>query len=1050
MPVPYAGGTPSNRDNAHKSQYKEWHLREPYVAERFASFGHLLKRHRRAAGLTQEQLAERAGYSATYVAKLERGARTPSADTVHLLAEALGLHAAEQAGLEEARHVLVTLAASTLDAAPRDPGRSRPLVGRARELELIDRHLTTGEPRMLVFAGEPGIGKTRLLQEARHRVHMAGFMVIEGRCYRSTADEPFAPLVGALERYVRSSQPARLRRELKGSEWLVGLLPELGGLDMRPGRDTGSPAIRLDPRQERRLMFQAAGQFLVNIAVQKGALLLLDDLQWAGADAIDLLASIVRQAWSGAPGPGNRLRVVCAYRDTELWHETEAPAMEGPLAGTLDELSREDLARDVRLGPLHPDEAASLFDRLVVRDPHDDDVEPARRRRTQVLRQAGGVPLFLVSFAAALEAGVGFETGDPVSQIPRDLVQSIRQRVAVLSEEDQEVLRIAAVAEWRVLRRVLYIVARLTEERVLVALDVLRAGGFVVDDGDAYRFSHELIREVVEGDIGAARVAALHGRIGAALEELYPLTPAGTSGEHPAGIAESAARADTPIDLLAYHFARSEVADKAVMYLDRAAETAQARHALATAESYYRELVDQLDRLARREEAAVAREKLARCLIATARYGEALHVLEVAAQMATSQSDLPAHMRITAQMGLVHARTRTVQVGIDLLTPVVALSEQQPPSPEGAALYAALADLFFTANRYSEGLVVAERSAELARAAGDRKMLANAEIHRSTALLALGRHEEGFDVLEWAVPQAESAGDLTSVFNATRSAMYVERGREYLERGLRIARRTGDPAQIAFMMAICRQNAWLTGDWQRAWEYADEAARLVKPLGESPVLSFSTVGTGVMRILFGETAQGLREIDEGLRIAERTQNLYSVLIASWFLSEYYLVTGRAAQAQDHLQRVFDRWGMEACVAAFPNVRMSFAWALLDTGDIGGAAALLDAASAAAQAINDRPGMVEHSWVAGKVAARQERWKESEDLFRAAVSLARDLPFPFGEGRALWAWAQMEVQRQEPARARELLEEALTIFRKLGDRLHEGPAEELLGSLPQEG
>ena len=65
-------------------------------------FGMLLKRYRRAADLTQEMLAERAGYSITYVSKLERGERQPLALTVVALAEALGLSPREQANLEDA------------------------------------------------------------------------------------------------------------------------------------------------------------------------------------------------------------------------------------------------------------------------------------------------------------------------------------------------------------------------------------------------------------------------------------------------------------------------------------------------------------------------------------------------------------------------------------------------------------------------------------------------------------------------------------------------------------------------------------------------------------------------------------------------------------------------------------------------------------------------------------------------------------------------------------------------------------------------------------
>src|SRR5215831_9194599 len=104
-------------------------------------FGELLKRYRLAAGLTQEELAERAGLSVQAIAALERGARrSPRRDTLALLAQALALAPAERSQLEAARrHTAPPASVRSL------PGRalsSPPLVGRAQELALLDRHLS--------------------------------------------------------------------------------------------------------------------------------------------------------------------------------------------------------------------------------------------------------------------------------------------------------------------------------------------------------------------------------------------------------------------------------------------------------------------------------------------------------------------------------------------------------------------------------------------------------------------------------------------------------------------------------------------------------------------------------------------------------------------------------------------------------------------------------------------------------------------------------------------------------------------------------------------
>ncbi len=140
-----------------------------------ATFADLLQRYRRAAGLTQEELAERAHLSARGISNLERGVRRlPRRDTVRLLIEALSLPAEERAFLEGASRSLgepaiVSLPADhdehTAVAVPTNlPLALTSFVGRERELAAIWRLL--GETRLLTLTGAGGCGKTRLALEA--------------------------------------------------------------------------------------------------------------------------------------------------------------------------------------------------------------------------------------------------------------------------------------------------------------------------------------------------------------------------------------------------------------------------------------------------------------------------------------------------------------------------------------------------------------------------------------------------------------------------------------------------------------------------------------------------------------------------------------------------------------------------------------------------------------------------------------------------------------------------------------------------------------------
>lgn len=1009
--------------------------------------GDLVRRYRVARGLTQEQLAARAGLGVRSISDLERGvSRRPQRSTVSALAQGLALADPELHALEAAASGQIS-PSTHLDTSGTHASRPA-LVGRHTELIRLADHLEPASPPLLLLSGPPGIGKTRLLKESRDRARASGWAILESGCHRRSGQEPYAPLVGALERHVRRHVTAERRRLLHGCAWLVRLLPELAETAVVP-----VPRWTLSPEQERRLMFDAIGRYLANAAGPSGTLLILDDLQWAGADAIDLITALTRATREprDEPGaPGRRpLRILGAYRETEV-------PTEHLLAETLDDLRREGLAERADLGPLAPDAAAALLDGLLAAGitplnapdiglATRPDTAPTAARvavspadRAEALARAEGIPLYLVSYARELRVGAGWTAG----QVPSDVAQSIQRRVAMLGGVTRTVLGAAAVLGRVHAHGVLLAIcgqAGIAEDETLAALASARTAGLLRDvSPDEVAFTHDLIREVVLDDMGAAARALWHRRAAIGLE--------GRPGGAPAAV-------------LAHHFARAGEYVKAAVYYEHAGDHSLAVRANAEAESYYRESLAlhaaANDQLA----AAPVREKLAVVLADRAAYDQALVEFERALATHEAAGDMEGLLRVTARIGRTYALRGTPRAGIDRLRPLLERLERlddegaSTPTRGLAALYLAVANLHKVGGAYAEQLTAAERAATIARAIADDRLTAEAEMRHGNALLMLGRNEEGVRVLERALPLIETAGDSAILAHALNNLGVFHEGRGDFERthklaagALAAAELSGDPTLVAFMVQRRGFNAFCLGHWDAAGRDLERAVALAREFGATWATAYPLIGLGTLRVAQGRTAEGMRCLEEAAALAEDSGDEQAQQLVQNVLAERDLVAGRPADARARIEP----WlAMPEGERDVTMVLPLLAWAYVDLGDDARAEAVLARAEARVRDESLPPSVMEVSRVRALLAIRQGRRDDAIGAIEQALTIARSLAYPHGHAKSLYTAGLVYLRDGKTEQARACLTAARTTLGMLGERLYGEPVEDLLASLPDE-
>jgi tetratricopeptide (TPR) repeat protein/DNA-binding XRE family transcriptional regulator len=962
------------------------------------SFGVLLKRYRMAAGLTHAELAERARLSVRAISDLERGInRKPRQDTVRMLVAALALAPGDQAMLEAAIH----RGSTSPSHLPAMPGvqlarpAMLPFVGRTQELAMLMRHLTGEGTAVLVVAGEPGIGKSRLLSEAVQACVGRGWCLLAGGCHRRSGDEPYAPIIGALERHLAAQTSVQRRQALRGCSWLARMLPELT-VEALP-----LPAWEVPAAQERRLIFKAATTYLGNVAGPRGVLLFLDDLQWAGQDALDLLASVAR-APSLVP-----LRIVGAYRDTEVMASS-------PLGLLIADLAREGLAEHLELGPLPDDDAAQLISGLVSEAP----------LREQVIRRAEGVPFVLVSCALALQTEDGPAISTRDRDVPWNVATTIRQRVAILPEPVPGLLAAAAIVGRQVTRRTLIGLGDQLgwrQHALLAAVDAAcHARLLVEEEEDTYSFAHDLIREVVMADLSAARRAALHLHVALVLE---------------------AEPGELPAPALAYHFTRAGNAEKAVVYLERAGERAVKMHANAEAEAYYRDLVRQLDVLRRPLDAAGARENLAQVLRITAHFDESLEVALAAMEAYRTAGDTEGMARVGERIGALHMLRGTVDKGLPIVTDLLASLSAQGLSTGGLArLHVGLGRLYFSADRYREMGEEHRRAAELAQEAGDDRLRAVAQGLRAIALCELGQFDEGKRALEESCRLMEATGDDWSLITALNNlaCAYDDEGAfdqalECVQRSLALAERIGDAENVAIMAYRCGQDAFYLGDWSRARADYERAVAATTKVGDSRGASYPPAKLARLAQAEGRIDEAMQFSDTALDVATRMRDAQSLRYIHMTLAEYELLDGRPKAARARLIPLLDPPSEEA--SSHIDMLPLLAWSHLEIGDVAQGQFLVEQCIQRCMDAHLRVVLLDAWRVAAMIATRRDQWQEAYTAAGNALTLASSMRYPYAEAKILYAYALAHLGAGERAVATERLNAALAILHRLGERLY---------------
>jgi tetratricopeptide (TPR) repeat protein/predicted Ser/Thr protein kinase len=420
------------------------------------------------------------------------------------------------------------------------------IIGRQAEL-LEVRSLwakaTADEGQTLLISGEPGIGKTRLVQELTTLAEVTGGRALVGACYPEGGG-PYAPFSQIVRRAL-SGGPNGLQLPKFVMAEMLNLAPELT-LDY----PDITPNPSLDPQAGQRRLFDSITVFSRSLSKEQPLLIVLEDAHWADDGTLALLRHLARR------GRQQRLLLVATYREVELDQNL-------PFNQVLMTLQREGSASRIKLTRLDRQATERLLGELFA-----EDITP--EFLDGIYRETEGNPFFIEEVCKTLvESGdLYFEDGEwrrPSSMrelsIPQTVRVAIQSRLAVLDLSVQDVLQLAAVIGREFDFDTLIEAGSWDEDTIIDALERAEHAQLIEEvsseRGATYSFVHALIPATLTEALSGLRQRRLHRRIAQVIE-----------GQHPDDLA-----------MLAYHYRLAQDKEKALLYLKKAGDQARDRFA---------------------------------------------------------------------------------------------------------------------------------------------------------------------------------------------------------------------------------------------------------------------------------------------------------------------------------------------------------------------------------------------------------------------------------------------------------------------------------------
>jgi class 3 adenylate cyclase/predicted ATPase len=731
-----------------------------------------------------------------------------------------------------------------------------PLVGRDEELDLLLRRwqqAKSGEGRVVLVSGDPGIGKSRLTAALSQRIETEPHTRIRYFCSPHDQDSALYPFIGQLERAAGFTRDDTATMKLDKLEALLGDAAEPGDISLIAEMLSLSggerfPQLDLSPQRKKERTLAALLRQLQALTRRQPVLMIFEDLHWIDPTSREVLDLTVEKI-TELP-----VLLVATYR----------PEFQPPWVGqsqvrviALNRLGRSEGARLVHqlvgnLGALPPD----VVDEIVER--------------------TDGVPLFVEELTkAVIEAGAdrGHTTVSALPavslRVPATLHASLLGRLDRLGPAAKNVAQVGAAIGRDFSHELLSAAVQLAEPELHEALRRLVEAGLVFQRGvppaAEYLFKHALVQDTAYSTLLRGPRQALHRRIAEAMEQRFP---------------ESV---ETRPEILAHHYGEAAVTDKAIAYWQRAGKLSVARSAVTEAIVQLRRGLSLLDGLPETRERKQLELDIHVTLTAALMAGKGYADSEVAAALEranrlvteTASVGTPLHFSVLYGLWVSNLAAGASAAALEHAANFLSSAQSQPSSGPLLVGHRILAHSLMYSGDHRTALAHFETAASLHRP----------DEHRDSAF-RYGQDigVSAFVMFSWALWHRG----------------YPDQSARAADRALAYSRELGHAHTLAYAFYYAGMAAAFARDVATAYAHSNNCVAVASEHGFAQWAAAGRILQGWADAQKGEATTGIARIRDGMAAAEATGNRVNTPLFLALLAEALALAGKIEEGLDAL------------------------------------------------------------------------------------------------------------------------------------------------------